>query len=196
MSCWRLRMSFHVAIRYKKRVIRKSFPATQFDQLVQEGEEVCINYGEQRSNDTLLQFYGFVERPTMILSMWHGPCVIVTDSHSCHVYFFRILPTGLGVDLTHEKGFASGTTSMTPTLWTFSSTWMWPKEKCWRLDMQTVAVAHRRISWLPNLATVHAFFGPDHRWLSHGLVQRKSRWWGELGSNWTLVWSIPPSCLV
>ncbi|CAJ1406741.1 unnamed protein product [Effrenium voratum] len=27
-----------------------------------EGEEVCINYGEQRSNDTLLQFYGFVER--------------------------------------------------------------------------------------------------------------------------------------
>lgn len=28
----------------------------------QEGEEVCINYGEQRSNDTLLQFYGFVER--------------------------------------------------------------------------------------------------------------------------------------
>lgn len=30
----------------------------------EEGEEVCINYGEQRSNDTLLQFYGFVERPT------------------------------------------------------------------------------------------------------------------------------------
>ena len=31
---------------------------------VQEGEEVCINNGEQRSNDTLLQFYGFVERHT------------------------------------------------------------------------------------------------------------------------------------
>lgn len=28
----------------------------------QDGEEVCINYGEKRSNDTLLQFYGFVER--------------------------------------------------------------------------------------------------------------------------------------
>lgn len=27
-----------------------------------EGEEVCINYGEQRSTDSLLQFYGFVER--------------------------------------------------------------------------------------------------------------------------------------
>ncbi|CAE7523511.1 eag [Symbiodinium pilosum] len=28
----------------------------------EDGEEVCINYGEKRSNDTLLQFYGFVER--------------------------------------------------------------------------------------------------------------------------------------
>ena len=30
--------------------------------ILQDGEEVCINYGEKRSNDTLLQFYGFVER--------------------------------------------------------------------------------------------------------------------------------------
>ncbi|CAE8596587.1 unnamed protein product [Polarella glacialis] len=27
-----------------------------------EGDQVCINYGEQRSNDALLQYYGFVER--------------------------------------------------------------------------------------------------------------------------------------
>ena len=29
---------------------------------IQAGEEVCINYGEGRSNDALLQFYGCVER--------------------------------------------------------------------------------------------------------------------------------------